>query len=92
LFQGSDTGRPRIGQPLITSDELDVTVDNHLLATLPPGIQVVVVGLELDRVEVQANKFDVATFKGGKLVFEPVVEGWVLRDHVARSSTADLTD
>jgi hypothetical protein len=92
LFEGSDAGRPQIGQPLLTSDELDVTVDNHLLATLPPGIQVVVVGLELDRVEVQANKFDVATFRGGKLVFEPVVEGWVLRDHVARSSTADLTD
>ncbi|MCU0872715.1 MAG: hypothetical protein MUE50_10265 [Pirellulaceae bacterium] len=92
LFEGSDAGRPQIGQQLLTSDELDVTVDNHLLATLPPGIQVGVVGLELDRVELQAERFDVATFKGGKLVFEPVVEGWVLREHVARSSTADLTD
>ena len=92
LFGGRDAGRPQLGQTLITSEELDVTVDNRVLATLPPGIQVVVVGLELDRVEVQAEKHEVATFKGGKLVFEPIVEGWVLRDDVARSSTADLTD
>jgi hypothetical protein len=92
LFKGHDAGKPQLGQSHITSEETDVTVGNRVLATLPPGIQVVVVGLELDRVEVQADKYEVAKFKGGKLLFEPAMEGWVLRDHVARSSTADLAD
>ena len=92
LSAGSDAGKPQLGQPHITSEELDVTIDNRVLATLPPGIRVVVVGLELERAEIQAVKQEVATFKGGKLVFEPVLEGWVLRTHVARSPTADATD
>ncbi len=92
LFKGGDAGKPQLGQRRLISEELDVTVDNRVLATLPPGVQVVVVGVEPERVEIRAIKQEVAAFPGGKLVFEPAVQGWVLRNDLARSSTADLTD
>ena len=84
LLGGPDEGTPRPGQTISTLRELDVTVDQHVLATLPAGIRISVMRVENERVEVQAVKQDVARFKGAKLVFEPALEGWVRRDHAAK--------
>lgn len=78
------------GQVRMTNVETEVRAGEHLLAILPPGIHYQVQRVETDRVEISTAKQEVATFPGAKLVFEPTLEGWVWRDHLARSRTADI--
>jgi len=80
----------RPGQVRATNVETEVRTRGHLLAVLPPGIWYQVQRVEADRVEIFTDKQDLAPFPGAKLVFEPALEGWVWRDHLARSRTADI--
>ncbi len=88
LIGDAPQGQLREGQVLTTIWEVDLKAGERLLITLPPGIEVTVRQVENARVEVYAAKQDVAEYPGAKLVFQPAVEGWVRRDHIARSTTA----
>ena len=92
LADGGNAGPIRIGQSLVTATELEVTVADRVVATLPPGITAKIKDIQQERVEILAGRQEVAKYTGGKLVFEPLVQGWVLRQHVARTATADLTE
>jgi len=80
----------RPGQVRATNVETEVRTRGHLLAILPPGIWYQVQRVEADRVEIFTDKQDLVPFPGAKLVFEPALEGWVWRNHLARSRTADI--
>jgi len=92
LADRENAGQIQVGQSLVTATELELTVADRVVATLPAGITAVIKDVAQDRVEILAGKQEVARYAGGKLVFEPLVQGWVLRQHVARSETADLTE
>lgn len=80
----------RPGQVRATNVETEVRTGDHLLAVLPPGIRYRVQRVEADRVEIYTAKQEVAPFPGAKLLFEPALEGWVWRDHLGRTRTADI--
>ena len=74
------------GQHLWTVEEAELLSGSHLLSVLPPGVRVAVQRVADDLVLVTVQRQVLAQYKGGNLIFEPVLEGWIDRSHVRRQS------
>jgi hypothetical protein len=74
------------GQYLWTVEEAELLSGSHLLSVLPAGVRVAVQRVADDLVLVTVQRQVLGQYKGGSLIFEPVLEGWIDRSHVRRHS------
>jgi hypothetical protein len=74
------------GQYLWTVEEAELLSGSHLLSVLPPGVRVAVQRVADDLVLVTVQRQVLGQYKGGNLIFEPILEGWIDRSHIRRHS------
>lgn len=74
----------RDGQLLWTGEEADLFNGEYLLTTLPRGIRVLAESVREKYVLVTVKEQELGNHKAARLVFEPVIEGWVPRASVTK--------
>jgi hypothetical protein len=78
---------PQRAGDLWTVEEAELLDGPRLVGVLPPGVRVAVQRVVEELVLVSVQKQVLGQYQGGKILFEPVQEGWIDRQHVrARSA------